>query len=266
MSFPIKTSVLLFKGLSENGKYLKEAVRCGMEASFTPIFQYNFLNISTIIESFYRPSDSMPSAIVLTSPRAVDALAAAISLSMENKEQRKSLPHIITSRSIVLYCLGSSSSEKILQHFSPFVPDIRGTHTTSAAELAMFILNDSDDSKPTNLLYLCGKSRRDELPNALSSKCIAVRELTVYTADIIDNLKLPKIPPNWVVFFSPRGVDAVVASLTKQGAVLGWFGSTKVAAIGATTRDRLLSYNIHVSATALKPNPIYLFQAVRESR
>ena len=262
----MKSSVLLFKGRSENDKYLKEAVKCGMEAFFTPIFQYKLLNIPTIIESFLRPSDSIPTAIVLTSPRAVDALVTAISLSVENKDQSKSLPHIITSRGIAIYCLGSSSTEKILQHFSPFVPNIRGTHTTSAAELATFILNDSDDSKPTNLLYLCGKSRRDELPNALSSRCIALHELTVYTADVIANLKLTRSPPNWVVFFSPRGVDAVVAFLTKQGAVLGWFGSTKVAAIGATTRDRLLSYNVHVSATALKPNPFFLFEAVRESR
>ena len=126
-------------------------------------------------------------------------------------------------------------------------------------------MNDIDDSKTASLLYLCGKSRRDELPNILSSRGIVLQELTVYTADVIANLKLPRSPPNWVVFFSPRGVDAVVASLAKQEAVLVWFGNTKVAAIGATTRDRLLSYNIHVSATALKPNPFSLFEAILES-
>ncbi|MDX1545967.1 MAG: uroporphyrinogen-III synthase [Rhodothermales bacterium] len=98
------------------------------------------------------------------------------------------------------------------------------------------------------LLFLCGDRRRDELPRALAAAGIAVREQVVYETRLRTGFALDPWP-DWLVFFSPSGVEAV------QQNVLIDPRRARCAAIGPTTAAALRAAGWPPAAVAPAPTP-----------
>jgi uroporphyrinogen-III synthase len=122
-------------------------------------------------------------------------------------------------------------------------------------------------SPPRPLLFLCGDTRRDELPTCLAQHSVPLEELVVYTsssAATCDAVMLSAIPaplasPAWLVFFSPRGVQAALDGRLH----LRWPGARR-AAIGPTTAEALAACAAlgPAHAVAVAPNASALCVAI----
>ncbi|KAJ1976039.1 uroporphyrinogen-III synthase [Dimargaris verticillata] len=110
------------------------------------------------------------------------------------------------------------------------------------------------DHLAPSLLFFSSAIRRPTLVNRLSDQGVAVTELPVYTiqpratvqADLEAALtrsdqsaiKTTHPPYDWVVFFSPSGVDAALPTIANYQC-REWFKNLRVAAIGPTTAQHL---------------------------
>lgn len=147
-----------------------------------------------------------------------------------------------------------------------------------ASSLAKFIVQYTEELsaeeksaiQSKRLLFLTGDKTRDELSSALSAASIAVEQLQVYSTHPNSNLTamLEAAQSNivnkfdWVVFFSPSGVDLTLSTLKNSP---DW-ASTKVAAIGNTTKLHLESQSVLVHAVPSKPTAEQLFGAIMASQ
>ena len=291
----MENTVLLLKNQQPNDKYISEGKLHGFNVSCLPLFQFEYENIDSIGEILQRmigqASSSSFFGIIFTSPRAIKAFQMAM-------DSDTNLLSIIITKNIILYCLGESSSNKLIKCFEgdSQCPIIKGRESNNAKELAHFILDDlkcnntndsgetlQDHLKEKQLLYLCGATRRDELPTILSSQkglLLKLNELIVYKSVPIPNVNFPKYDnlPKWMVFFSPNGVDIIVNLLLGKDNVKcngekeeernsvkndnnnnNIFSKMKIVAIGQTTKKRLEMHNIIVNKCPSKPNASSLF-------
>ena len=135
-------------------------------------------------------------------------------------------------------------------------PDVRGTESGSATELATRIARDG----PTRpVLFPCSTRRRDALPTALADAGIPVHELAVYRTDLRPGPLLDRSPnldrqPDAVAFFSPSGVEAAAAD-----AAFPW--ASRLVAIGPTTAAALRQFG-HDPVVAERPTPDALVRAL----
>ena len=102
------------------------------------------------------------------------------------------------------------------------------------------------------------------LPGALLAANIPLVTQVVYETVSIDGIGslvhtvlVSPDPPQWLVFFSPSGVEAVAPAIK---ACVG--GTLKVAAIGGTTAAALKANGVAVAAVALKPSAEGLTAAI----
>jgi uroporphyrinogen-III synthase len=120
----------------------------------------------------------------------------------------------------------------------------------------------------SNLLFLVGDKRRDAIPNRLSKEGIGLDELLVYQTqpnEQFGNLLKAALEKyksfDWVVFFSPSGVDATIELLYKWKVM----PSAKLAAIGPTTADFLQKKaKIKVDVVAKKPDALSLAEGIKD--
>ena len=134
-----------------------------------------------------------------------------------------------------------------------------GEATGRAEDLADLIISEGIEDP---LLFLCGDRRRDELPDRLSEAGVPVEERVVYHT-IPDASALTDVPssvPDWVVFFSPSGVEAA-----NSVEAFPW-NRVRVAAIGPTTADALREAGSAPAAVATTPTPEALVTALSLAR
>lgn len=162
--------------------------------------------------------------IVFTSPRAVQAVQAAVDTS------------VIAAKwsSKKVFAIHGETAAMIQNdlHLQP-----QETETVNAVELSNYIV-ECWQSHPWNrpLLFLCGDLRRDELPTRLQQHNIPFTELKVYkTLTGSQPFSLEGIVPSWLVFFSPSGVQSLQQILQAQHQQCSWTTQVKYAAIGETT-------------------------------
>ena len=195
--------------------------------------------------------------VVLTSPRAVEVIGAAISAALPTNSAAadwyRSPCYVVGARSA--QCAQSAG----------FV-DVRGAEAGRAAALACEIVADRAAlaCTPTTaaaaalpLLFPCGEQRRDELPTKLTEEGVPFVELAVYASAVRDAVPPParllewraavgtaRPPPAqpallWLVAFSPRGVAAAtrlcVPWLRSVAEALGDRCALRFGAIGPTT-------------------------------
>ncbi len=110
------------------------------------------------------------------------------------------------------------------------------------------------------LLFLCGDRRREDLPEQLHEAGVLFREMEVYQTRLRDDVDLTHHGrPDWLVFFSPSGVEAVQRS--------GAAGplSARRAALGPTTAAAIDAAGWTVDAVAEAPTPTALCRALRSA-
>lgn len=152
-----------------------------------------------------------------------------------------------------------------IRHSEPPEPahSVEGSEESGCAQnLAQMIVTGPRSGLP--LLFLCGESRRAELPHHLQSNGVLFVELAVYATKQHEHLglgveALQRLDS--LVFFSPAGARTVLTLL--QGHALA---RVKVYSIGPTTAAELTKLGVAVTGVAKQPTPAALVEVLRETR
>jgi uroporphyrinogen-III synthase len=128
---------------------------------------------------------------------------------------------------------------------------------------------DGDKNRKRKVVFPASNIRRNALVERLNERNVKVVEWIAYQTipdplleHKLENVKFEKGKLNWVVFFSPSGVNAVIG--TKFGKLWIDHPEIKIAAIGNTTAKSLKENGFNVHSVAKLPNPEDLYSAIQE--
>lgn len=124
-----------------------------------------------------------------------------------------------------IFCIGHSTKKAVAKLFGE--EKITGT-ADNASELADIILQDEDIK---NVIFFCGKQRREELPEKLKSAEIELKEIVVYETFETPQ-KISRKHYDGILFFSPSAVKSFF-SMNKLN------DEIQIFAIGKTTADAI---------------------------
>ena len=210
-------------------------------------------------------------AIIVTSPRASAVLAAVLL-------DRPALRDACVRQRIPCYVVGTATAAPLLPREDGSDDDnnsydsdnrlvILGADCGSAANLVKSVLPIGTSRAPLRAVFLCGNTRRDTVPRALdAADHVTWEEVCVYRSNPVppDQLHWPATPPDWTVFFSPRGVRAVVPGGSSSSSSRAWpLAACRHAAIGDTTAQAMRDAGVSVDTIAQSPGPIPLADAIR---
>ncbi|KAJ3294581.1 hypothetical protein HK104_003476 [Borealophlyctis nickersoniae] len=264
-SIPTARTVLFCRGKSDTAgggegdaredRYEAVFTAAGFRCLFVPVLEHAPRNGDKLMDIIQHPEHY--SGLIATSRRALETLKIALE---ECQGDGTSVATSAWSQKPI-YVVGKSTGSLARDlGFSP-----RGEDSGTADGLADLIVNEPKTDKP--LLFLVGDKRRDVLPHRLTQAGVSYDELLVYETqpsstfptDLETQLRnLPDGSVDWVVFFSPSGVDVALPSL--QGT--SWWSWTRIAAIGPTTGRYLGGAGVKVDAEAVKPSPEALLDAM----
>lgn len=232
--------VLLLRSGDEADPYEEALGAEGFEAASLSVLAFENVNASELRGALEHPNSY--DGLIFTSPRAVEALGEAMPwLPAEN----------LLWHGKSVFAVGPRTARELRR--IGFEPE--GEESGSAEMLADYI-GTKTFAQP--LLFLCGNRRRDLIPARLEATGIPIEELVVYRSRPRSRLDWPDgRQPDWAVFFSPSGVEAVERSRAIQ------LQGVRIAAIGPTTADALRRRGLHVDAVAEEPSPGALALAIR---
>jgi uroporphyrinogen-III synthase len=202
----------------------------GYEVCFLPVLTFTHCNLDDLGR---RLRDEVYAGIVVTSPRAVEAL--------------RKLDPAPDLAGLAIYAVGPRTGDEV--RAMGYVP--RGERSGKGEELAREIARENPGGK---LLFLAGDRRMDATADGLAASGIDFDELTVYETSLIGNLRMDG-DPAWFAFFSPSGVEAAERSRLLDA-------ERRLAAIGETTAEALSGSGRVVEAVASQPTPEALVAAV----
>ena len=206
----------------------------GFDARCVPVLDFDPVNEAHLADHLAEPGRF--GGLILTSPRAADALSGYDLGGWHGKPT---------------FAVGPATAVRT-RHLGLRT---EGEQAGSAAALADAII-----AKPpaAPLLFICGDRRRDVLPDRLRAAGISFEACVVYrtTGDASVLRRALEDRPEWLVFFSPSGVEA---ALECDG--LSW-NSVALAAIGPTTARALRAAGYPPAAVAAAPTPEALVTAV----
>jgi uroporphyrinogen-III synthase len=224
--------VLLLREAQSEDPYVATLALAGMDVLHQAVLRFSFVNQDEARAALRRADEF--GGVILTSPRAAKVFA---NLADPADWQHRRV-----------FVVGSGTAELVRR--SGFEAEAEESGTGSA--LAEYILTRYTDAKP--LLFLAGNRRRPELFDRLTTAELRVKEVTVYETEV-DSFDVSGLRTDWIVFFSPSGVDSIAV-----GDDLVEF---KIAAIGETTAAELEARGVTVDATAKEPTPAGLLAAIR---
>lgn len=255
-----KKSVLLLKGDKKENMdddlFVSMLSQNGFEVTCIPILGFQFVNLDLLCKAIYHPDEY--SCLLLTSPRAVEAISRAVA--------DKELLHSVWSKKPT-YAVGSAtqlSAENIGLK-------VKGSESGNSEQLADFIIKDLSigSFSSTSSLFPCGNMKLETLPNALHAAGMNVVCMTVYETSANGNVQKcleefirDKGFPEYLVFFSPSGVKFAFPHLQK----LGFLGNhdVKHVAIGPTTEKAILTQGEKVFGVAAQPTAQHLCQLLTD--
>ncbi|KAG5307597.1 HEM4 synthase, partial [Pseudoatta argentina] len=245
--------VVLCKGLSEKSNqetYSKILESAGYNCECLQTLKFEFVNISDL-RTCLSVADRY-SGLILTSPRTVEAVALAV------KEDTSILYHW---EQMPTYCVGSMTESLARNQLN--LQHCVGSQSGNSKQLAeKIILDIKKDSKP--LLYPCSEIARETISCTVRDSGISIKKIIVYRTLESETLEqeLPKMlekSPSIFVFFSPSTVEHITAQLKRNFYNIK---DIKAVAIGPVTKDALIDSGFNVYATANKPEPAALMQAI----
>lgn len=232
--------VVLLRSAYPPDPYLEAFAEAGFAAACEPVLGFAFPHQETLAERLARPDGY--AGLILTSPRAVRALESALARQPPQRAAWTARP---------AYAVGPRTSEALRK--IGFAPE--GAEAGRAAALADVIARRAAGAKP--LLFLCGNRRRETLPQQLQGAGVPFEEQEVYETHVRSDLDFSAPPlPDWLVFFSPSGLEAVQQARGFDPSAV------RLAAIGPTTAAALKTAGYAVSAVAADPTPEALVRAV----
>ena len=248
--------VVLFRSLNgdlDQDPYVQAVKSCGFRVACVPVLDFQFINLDTLYKALCQPH--LYSGLVLTSPRAVQAIEAAT----QRSDWRDT--HGFSWSQLPSFVVGQATAAAAKNLDMKSV----GQDSGNAEKLVPQILRDIPTcSQP--LLFPCGNLSKEILPKALADNAVELTTLTVYETGAHQGLTqcLRKVienegPPLFVVYYSPSGVNFTWPVLYQIGLNPENIG---LIAIGPTTEQALLDKGMKVAAVASKPTPLSLKEAL----
>ncbi|KAK9325104.1 tetrapyrrole biosynthesis, uroporphyrinogen III synthase [Lipomyces orientalis] len=226
------------------------------DSRFLPILSHGFVDqpgLRAYVADLAARVDQTPiDALIITSQRAVEAVASALLESSDStKEYIRSMP---------LYTVGPATAALVRSH--GFSKIRGGAEAGNGTILASQIVS----AQPRRCVFFTGETRRDVIPVTLRENGIECIERVVYASQSIEGVEgqfmdvLSRTEDGlWTVFFSPAGSESIARYIARNRA------TTKVAAIGPTTEGYLLQNGITPDTVSRKPDPQSLLQGIIEA-
>ncbi|XP_034835058.1 uroporphyrinogen-III synthase-like [Maniola hyperantus] len=238
--------VVLFKSVSED---YESAFRShNYETVFVEPLQFEYLNLQ---ELRYRLQDKSYDGIVLTSPRAVEAVSkcwAPSKFAVWNSKR--------------VYTVGEASAHKIK---SLLGLEALGGTAGNAENLATLIAKENNEG--SKFLFPCGNLRSEILPNILHSKQMSVDAITVYETKENEKLRSSlqelndRVLPCCLVFFSPSGCEYIYRQLQTFNNKLS---NLPHFAIGNSTAHKIENLGVEIAGVAAKPKAESVIESVQQ--
>ncbi|KAI9820893.1 MAG: hypothetical protein M1832_003526 [Thelocarpon impressellum] len=211
--------------------------------------------------------------LVFTSQRAVEAFVRVLDGAQSKRPDTPLVPP-----SVPLYVVGPATQRALASSPHIQAASIHGAHTGNGDALAAFIVAHypslpSAGSPPLSLLFLVGQQRRPVIPSTLRGAGIGVDEVVVYDAALLPSFAaglatalaaLPREPAPWIIVFSPTGCRELLSVLDRLGPDPEPRRRARIATIGPTTRDFLLStLGVAPDVCAATPSPEGVGEGIR---
>ena len=217
----------------------------GYDVFSVPTLEFTYQNLDSLLEHLSSPSSF--AGIIFTSPRAVMATCEA--MESHKLEWSDKMCFVVGERT------GSLVAEKLgLSHI--------GSESGDASSLSdVIIAQMAGNGLP--LLFPCGNLKKETLPKKLEEAGIKLSSCTVYATQEHPNLskKLEEylaLRPDFAVYFSPSGVNFSQKIMKHAGC-----HDMKHVSIGPSTREALERNGMSVFASAAKPCPEAVLQAIK---
>lgn len=247
-------TVFLFKSPkeSEPDKFIEILKGAGLSGVNIPVLSFRFVNQENLKSNLR--AIQLFSAIVFTSVRAVEAVVNLIQ-GIDNDSSIFQTPSFAVGHTTV------EAAQKA--GFNP-----QGAESGNSQALGEFILNhvSSDETRP--FLYPCSNLHRDTLKEVLTREGKHIEEVVAYETcpnerlrAVLDEAIQKQGLPSYVIFFSPSGFQYTVDALGGSDLHLD---KVKIIAIGPTTKKAICDQGYTLFATAEKPDPQSLLQAIKQ--
>lgn len=238
-------TVILFKSQSEDYKLAFNEQN--YEVVFVEPLQFEELNGEELAARLLRPEYT---GLVLTSPRAVDAVAA-----------RWNPARFVLWNTKRVYTVGEATARKIKASLGL---DALGETSGNADNLAKMITLENPES--SNFLFPCGNLRSETLPTTLGEARISLDPLPVYETKENVDLRTDLIEldavhkPCCLVFFSPSGCEYIHRQLQTFSNNLSRLPRF---AIGNSTAHKIENLGLEIAGVAAKPKADCLVESVQ---
>ncbi len=231
--------VYLLRDTEEDDPFEAAFIEAGFAVRSVPVLSFRFVNEARLGEALAHPDNY--GGLIVTSPRAVDALTNALCWLPAQAAPWEARP---------AYVVGPRTAEAMWQiGFEPTGED------SGTGEALAEVIVAGDFEAP--LLFLSGNRRREALPARLHADGVLFDEIVVYETHLRTDFDFSDLPsPDWLVFFSPSGVEAFGAMRSFQEIEM------KKAALGPTTAEALEAAGWPPDAVAAAPTPEALVAAV----
>ncbi|VDM16231.1 unnamed protein product [Hydatigera taeniaeformis] len=148
----------------------------------------------------------------------------------------------------------------------------RGSHTGNARDLANLIIDDYAEEVSTKpILLLTGARHSSVLPDRLRKAGLLVEEVVIYSSNpnpnfetrLLSVLKKSENHPQYLVFFSPSGVELAYPILSKFLSQNGY--AVQIIAIGPTTGAKVEVLNLPLMAVCQSATPESLLECLLQA-
>uniref|UniRef100_A0A1B6LB83 Uroporphyrinogen-III synthase n=1 Tax=Graphocephala atropunctata TaxID=36148 RepID=A0A1B6LB83_9HEMI len=242
-------AVLVFKAISDDlgdkDPYVNILADKGFSVQTIPVLEFKFRNLIVLKEKLDRPDRY--GGIIFSNPRCVQAVADAIGGADELPDEWRKLS---------VFAVGETTARQ--------AKDMLDLNTTTSSNVATTTSTIVKKRSLKPLLLPTGNIQLDTLDRLLSKQGVATDLVEVYTTvphpQVEENLQaaLEDSIPHYIVYFSPSGVHSSYPILKEAVDVK----ETKWISIGPTTGAAIESYGLKVSASASKPTPECLAEAI----
>jgi uroporphyrinogen-III synthase len=239
----MSVDVVLLRSSADPDPYVQAFEAAGWTAACCPVLSFTFTHQEALMD--HLETASAYSGLILTSPRAVQALAQAF-------EKEPALTKLWTDQPV--YVVGPKTAERVKE----LGLEPKAEEAGQAAGLIDKIAASWEkQSMRSPMLFLSGNRRRETIPQGLVKVGIPVAEQEVYETTIRSGIEIPD-DATWLTFFSPSGLEAVQTSRVK-------LNDYRIATIGPTTADALSNAGMPPEAVAETPTPSDLVAAISEA-
>ncbi|ETV78411.1 hypothetical protein H257_07960 [Aphanomyces astaci] len=242
--------VLLLK--SEDAKYAEPFRSHGYNIVFSDVLAFFNENVDAL-HKILRTLDQYV-GLIITSPRAASAIVSVVR-SVAREEAQELLASL---QRVSIYSVGATTSKPLRE----LGLSCLGEDSGSAEVLSTFIADTGNVNGP--MVFFCGDKRMQALPTSFDGRSQRLDELVVYSSRQVEEIVWLKTNiPQWVVFFSPSGVDAAqrmtnVPWDTIKKAALGKSSAAALEKAALLRHDK----SWEAKAVAAKPTPEELVAAI----